>query len=208
MLETGKADQDELEEIESKAFKTAKTARGKAWEHYMSLFQEETKNLTHIVEQIQLKSPQKLKYIKDLETIKVKPLPTRRAFYRFAKRVSFELHGLIDLSDEREKLAQWIRKYEKQNTKSYNTNLYREGTDSAIRVKGISATYPDSPIHVNGSQILNQNFDSLFRKYPNLITFGEDTGLLGDVNQGMKGMQAKYGADRVSDTGIRETTSL
>ena len=35
---------------------------------------------------------------------------------------------------------------------------------------------------------------------------GEDVGRLGDVNQGFAGLQAKYGADRVMDTGIREAT--
>ena len=208
LLETGKADQVELEAIESKAVKAAKTARGKAWEHYMSLFPQETKYLTDIIEHINQKSPQGSKYVKEFETLKAKPFPTRRALYRFAKRISFELHGLSDLSDERNKLTQWTSKFEEQNKKAYNTNLYREGIDSALLVKGISVTYPDNPLQVYGSQILNQNFDALFRKYPNLITFGEDTGVLGDVNQGMKGMQAKYGADRVSDTGIRETTII
>jgi pyruvate/2-oxoglutarate/acetoin dehydrogenase E1 component len=38
--------------------------------------------------------------------------------------------------------------------------------------------------------------------------FGEDTGFLGDVNQGTSGLQAEYGALRVSDVGIRECTIL
>ena len=41
-----------------------------------------------------------------------------------------------------------------------------------------------------------------------MIAFGEDVGFLGDVNQGFKGMQEKYGALRVTDTGIREATIL
>jgi len=57
-------------------------------------------------------------------------------------------------------------------------------------------------------RFLIRHFDALFEKYPNLITFGEDTGKLGDVNQGMKDMQAKYGTHRVFDTGIRETTII
>ena len=35
---------------------------------------------------------------------------------------------------------------------------------------------------------------------------GEDIGRLGDVNQGFAGLQSKYGALRIMDTGIRETT--
>jgi pyruvate/2-oxoglutarate/acetoin dehydrogenase E1 component len=43
---------------------------------------------------------------------------------------------------------------------------------------------------------------------PRVLAFGEDVGKLGDVNQGMRGLQAKYGELRVSDTGIREATII
>jgi pyruvate/2-oxoglutarate/acetoin dehydrogenase E1 component/TPP-dependent pyruvate/acetoin dehydrogenase alpha subunit len=208
LLETGKADLDTLSEIENRAAKTAQAARDKAWKHYTNSFSVETKALTQIADQIKLKSAQKINHTDELEALKDKTFPTRRSFYSFAKRIHFELHGKIDLTDEREKLNEWIKEFEEQNRKFYNTNLYREGKDSALLVKGISVVYPENPPQVNGSQILNQNFDALFEKHPNLVTFGEDTGMLGDVNQGMKGMQAKYGADRVFDTGIRETTII
>ena len=45
---------------------------------------------------------------------------------------------------------------------------------------------------------------TLFEKEPLLLTFGEDTGKIGDVNQGLRGMQVKYGEERIFDTGIRE----
>jgi pyruvate/2-oxoglutarate/acetoin dehydrogenase E1 component len=41
-----------------------------------------------------------------------------------------------------------------------------------------------------------------------VIAFGEDVGRLGDVNQGFRGLQEKYGELRVSDTGIREQTII
>ena len=208
LLETGKADHDTLSEIENRAAKTAQAARNKAWKHYVSSFSDETKSLTQITGQIKLKSLQKINHTEELEALKGKIFPTRRSFYSFAKRIHFELHGVNGLNDEREKLGEWIKQFEEQNRKFYNTNLYREGEDSALQVKGISVSYPENPTQVNGSQILNQNFDALFEKHPNLVTFGEDTGMLGDVNQGMKGMQTKYGADRVFDTGIRETTII
>ncbi|HAX96427.1 MAG TPA: transketolase, partial [Prolixibacteraceae bacterium] len=91
---------------------------------------------------------------------------------------------------------------------AYSRQLYREGADSALKVEGVPAEYQSEAMEVPGSEILNHNFDVLFSRYPNLVTFGEDTGKLGDVNQGMKGMQLKYGDDRVSDTGIRETTII
>ncbi len=208
LLETGKADQDTLYEIENRAAKNALNARNKAWKHYVNSFSMETKSLTQIVDQINLKSLGKLNYVDELETLTAKIFQTRRAFYSFSKRILFEIHGDDELADERNKLIEWSGKFGEQNRQFYNTNLHREGKDSALQVKSSPVVYPDDPLLVNGSQILNQNFDALFEKYPNLITFGEDTGKLGDVNQGMKGMQAKYGVSRVFDTGIRETTII
>jgi 2-oxoisovalerate dehydrogenase E1 component len=56
--------------------------------------------------------------------------------------------------------------------------------------------------------VLNACFDAAFERDPRLIAFGEDVGRLGDVNQGFRGLQEKYGPLRVSDTGIREATIL
>src|SRR5665647_128461 len=208
LLETGKSDQDTLIEIENRAVKTAQIARNKAWKHYTNSFSVEIKSLTRIVEQMNVKSSGKFNYTDELESLKLKIFLTRRSFYSFAKRILFEMHGANGLTDERNELMEWSAKFGEQNNKFYNTNLYREGKDSALLVEGLPIRYPANLIEVNGSQILNQNFDALFEKYPNLITFGEDTGKLGDVNQGMKGMQNKYGSDRVFDTGIRETTII
>ena len=36
---------------------------------------------------------------------------------------------------------------------------------------------------VDGRIIIRDNFDALFKKYDNLIMFGEDVGKIGDVNQ-------------------------
>ena len=208
LLETGKADGETLKEIESRAAQTALNARNKAWKNYVNSFSATTKSLALIVEQINLNSSGQFNYTDEFETLTAKIFPTRRALYSFAKRILFEIHELPLLTDERKILTEWTEEFGEQNRKSYNKNLYREGKDSALLVKNILPRYPESPIQVNGSQILNQNFDALFEKYPNLITFGEDTGKLGDVNQGMKGMQVKYGEARVFDTGIRETTII
>ena len=56
LLETGKADQDTLFEIEGRAAKTAQNARNKAWKNYTNSFPAELKSLTSIVHQINLES--------------------------------------------------------------------------------------------------------------------------------------------------------
>jgi pyruvate/2-oxoglutarate/acetoin dehydrogenase E1 component len=68
--------------------------------------------------------------------------------------------------------------------------------------------YSEGGEDVPGRQILRENWDRLFSKYPLLVTFGEDTGKIGGVNQSLEGLQKKYGGLRITDTGIRETTIL
>jgi pyruvate/2-oxoglutarate/acetoin dehydrogenase E1 component len=41
-----------------------------------------------------------------------------------------------------------------------------------------------------------------------VVAFGEDLGFIGDVNQGFAGLQAKHGANRIFDTGIRELSIM
>jgi pyruvate/2-oxoglutarate/acetoin dehydrogenase E1 component len=54
--------------------------------------------------------------------------------------------------------------------------------------------------------IIRDNFEALLKKYDTLLMFGEDVGKIGDVNQGLEGLQAKFGAIRIADTGIREAS--
>ncbi|MGC4044157.1 MAG: hypothetical protein QM758_10190 [Armatimonas sp.] len=61
---------------------------------------------------------------------------------------------------------------------------------------------------VDGREILRDNFDAILAKYPEVIIFGEDSGKIGGVNQGLEGLQLKYGEHRVFDTGIREATII
>ena len=55
---------------------------------------------------------------------------------------------------------------------------------------------------------MRDNFDAIFKNKPETLIFGEDAGEIGDVNQGLEGLQEKYGELRVSDAGIREATIL
>lgn len=92
-----------------------------------------------------------------------------------------------------------------ENRSRYSCHLYSDGADSAMEVPVRPAQFT-SEEWVDGRQVLQKNFEALFEAYPELVTFGEDTGKIGGVNQVMEGMQEKFGALRVSDTGIRECT--
>jgi pyruvate/2-oxoglutarate/acetoin dehydrogenase E1 component/TPP-dependent pyruvate/acetoin dehydrogenase alpha subunit len=90
----------------------------------------------------------------------------------------------------------------------YSNHLYNEGPKSALNVPVVPAVMDENPKQLNGYEVLNQYFDFLFANNPKVIAFGEDLGNIGDVNQGFAGLQAKYGVNRIFDTGIREQTIM
>ena len=208
LIETEIADPEMLDEIEKSARKKAKEAREKAWHHFIGTYKAERDELKKIIAKIEEKVHLQSYRLQDFIKIMQKPLPTRRSHLSFAKGLSLKIHLVKKAENERAELKDWIKRFEEKSTLAYNTQLYRTGADSSLKVQSISAQYDENSAEVNGSEIISRNFDVLFSKYPNLVTFGQDTGKLGDVNQGMKGMQEKYGIERVSDAGIREATII
>jgi pyruvate/2-oxoglutarate/acetoin dehydrogenase E1 component len=109
-----------------------------------------------------------------------------------------------------EKLAviAWRNEQENLIQERYGSHLYSESPQSALKVETVKPVYTDASPLVYGFEVLNACFDAALRREPRLFAFGEDVGKLGDVNQGFRGLQEKYGQLRVSDTGIRETTII
>ncbi|NOR73922.1 MAG: hypothetical protein GQ525_02060 [Draconibacterium sp.] len=206
LIESGTADIDMVVKVEKNAKKRAKDARIKAWDNYSNGYLKERAELKDILHRLDNKT--NLQSNRRFERVTQKVFPTRRSHLSFAKRLNLEIHLNKDVQNERVDLKNWIKRFEAKTAGLYNSKLHREGADSALKVKAVSVKYNDITEEVNGSEIINKNFDILFEKYPSLVTFGEDTGKLGGVNQGMKGMQDKYGIERISDVGIREATII
>lgn len=90
----------------------------------------------------------------------------------------------------------------------YTSNLYSESKFSPLEVEVKAARYSSESPLKDGYEVLNACFDYNFSRFPELFAFGEDVGNIGDVNQGLRGMQQKHGVERVFDTGIREWTIM
>ncbi|MBN2807691.1 MAG: transketolase [Prolixibacteraceae bacterium] len=208
IIQSKTASIETIESIEKNAENRAREARNKAWKNYTRAFDQERNELTALVDQLEPASDGQISRLEELKQINQKIFPTRRAYLSFAKRILYDLHHKGLQPGVQQAFREWINQFDSRSARFYNKQLYRELGDSALAVDAIAPVYDEAAHEVNGSEILNDNFDKLFEKYPNLITFGEDTGKLGDVNQGMKGMQHKYGEHRVFDTGIRETTII
>ncbi len=208
LLERGNADIETLTLIENRAAVRVREARQNAWKHFSGAFEKEVQALHSIIEKIEIDTLGTIRKTGDLEEISRRIFPTRRKYLSFAKRVFYELALSNQLLERQQALKQWIADYEKRSGEFYSRQLYRDGKASVHQVRHVPVRYGVENTEVNGSEILSRNFDILFSKYPTLVTFGQDTGRLGDVNQGMKGMQERYGEHRVSDAGIREATII
>ncbi len=205
------ATETELDNIDEKATEKAKQAKKTAWENYTKPLKFERDELVNIIDnrtcQCKRQDIDKVGIL--TQELKRIIYPVRKDNFSYAKKIL--RHVCLDCSIRKklqEDLSEWLkRNYEDANPR-YHSHLYREGAKSVLKVKEIKPVFNSETKKVNGREILRDNFDVLFEKYPLLITFGEDTGKLGDVNQGLEGIQKKYGEIRISDTGIRETTIL
>ena len=105
-------------------------------------------------------------------------------------------------------IKQCLANYLKEEEGYYGRHLYNQTAKSTLNVSVVDPVYDPNSKIVNGFEVLNQYFDQLFESNPFVYAFGEDLGNIGDVNQGFAGLQAKYGADRIFDTGIREQSIM
>ncbi len=196
----------ELDRIEEEASQAAEQARKEAWEAYLRPILAERKELLTWIEQaaVHAKDIAELRELKN--NLAANPAPLRREISSAALKALLLMRGKD--SPERQALIQWKKDFEQRNEDRYSSHLYSQEADSALRVEEIKPFYTPEAPEVYGFEVLNACFDAALQREPRLIAFGEDVGRLGDVNQGMRGMQEKYGPLRVSDTGIREATIL
>lgn len=203
ILENELCSEEELFEIELQAKEYVRACRNAAWENYLAPLKQQVQRVAELTQDLLARYPAAPPAIEEaLNRLKAEREPLRRD-------VMHALHRITRAAGDHD-AAYWIREYYKElkalNHGLYNTLLYNEGAKSALKVEGVDAVYgPDSAL-MNGYEILNRYFDRLFSANPRVIAFGEDVGLIGDVNQGFAGLQAKHGDLRISDTGIRELT--
>ncbi len=207
ILAEGYGDSDTLDRLEEQALLEAKNARDKAWINFKSGFEAERTGLKDITEAIsKLYAPLSNKKWELNELLKAS-YPNRKDLLRFAHALSRLISNVSILNEQKLQLNEWIL-----SSEAIGARLFREehypGKEEEPAGKAIKAIYKSQPELITGTELLNRNFDQLFQDHPLLLTFGEDTGVLGGVNQETKGLQEKYGVHRVFDTGIRETTII
>ena len=206
MIANGMATDEELKEIETTIKKEVRDGKKAAWTAFIQPLKQEQQELLDILEQVANSSNNKVFIIKlknDLADIKE---PIRKDILSTARKAL--RYVVSESSSEKNQLTQWINAYIETVQPKYSSHLYSESPKSALNVKEVKPTYNDKSEEVDARLVIRDNFDAIFSKYPETLVFGEDAGHIGDVNQGLEGMQEKYGELRVSDVGIREATIL
>ena len=194
---------EELENIEKEAKKKAKDGQKKAWENYRNSIEVLKNEVLPLVENLKSQNS-------EVEA----ELQKFGSLISYAKKDVFSLMRKVLLltrthqSTERQWLASKYQQLLAQEKDNYSSHLYSESEWKSTNVKEVKPIYSENSEMVDGRVVVRNNFDKIFEKYPETLVFGEDAGNIGDVNQGLEGLQEKYGKVRVADTGIREATIL
>jgi pyruvate/2-oxoglutarate/acetoin dehydrogenase E1 component/TPP-dependent pyruvate/acetoin dehydrogenase alpha subunit len=206
MISSNIATEEELAAIESEIKKQVRDGKNAAWKAFIEPQKKEQQEAVVLIGNLAATSSNKtfIEKIKtDLESLKE---PLRKDILSSARKAL--RYVIKENSTEKEQLKDWIANYFELIQPKYSAHLYSEAEENGTTVKEILPTYHADAEEVDGRIVLRDNFDAIFNKHPDTLIFGEDTGEIGDVNQGLEGLQNKYGELRVADTGIREATIL
>ena len=202
ILDNGIATESELDLIESGSKVFVKKAKEEAWDSYSNPIKNSRLDIIPLLNDLKndfnnfgLDS-----IVEELERIKE---PHNKDILSTGRKVLRLLAG--QNSSKIEALKKWVVDFSFLNQSKYSSKLYNESFSKASNIKEIKPIYDDSK-KVDGRIILRNNFDKLLGQHENLLIFGEDSGKIGDVNQGLEGLQEKYGIERVGDRGIREAS--
>ena len=199
ILDSKIATEAELNEIEKSTQQQAKQAKDDAWEASLKPIRKEAQQLVDSLSacgnQDLIKEANRL--LKDKSINRKKIASLARKSLRIMQKYT---------SSQTEELQSWTKHYFEQIQPKFSSNLYNETQTSSLQVDPVKVTYDNDATQVDGRIILRDNFKALFEKNNKLLVFGEDTGKIGDVNQGLEGLQPIFGVERVADRGIREAT--
>ena len=205
MIAINIASPEELDEIDSNAKTAVLEGKKEAWKEFIDPIINEQKQLLLLLERVAETSQNKTKILQLTAVLKNTKDPLKKEILGTARKV---LRLLIHENGKTE-VSQWIQNYTAITQKKFSSHLHSESNSNVFSVHPIAPKYNENSIaDTDGRMIIRDNFDALFTKYPEALVFGEDAGNIGDVNQGLEGMQEKYGELRVTDAGIREATII
>lgn len=206
ILENAITTAEELDKIEEDAKKLVRESKTAAWSAFCAPIKVELQEVIGLINAVAATSSQQAFVQKVFSDLSSAIEPIRRDIHGAVKKVLRITRN--EASAERQKLVDWLNLAKIENHDRYSSYLHSQSNTTAAHVAIVPVHYEADLKQCDGRELLRDNFDKILTKYPEVMIFGEDSGKIGGVNQGLEGLQAKYGEHRVFDTGIREATIM
>jgi len=206
ILELGISTEGELSQLEREIRQRVRIAKKEAWSEFLAEHKAMKRTLIGLLDSAASKSTNSriiTKLKNDLIAIEE---PSKKDLGSISRNALRYLLG--EESNEKNALINWVNQFLEDMQPRFSSHLYSEKPNRATNIQEVKPIFDSLSEQVDGRVILRDNFDKLFERYPEALVFGEDSGAIGDVNQGLEGLQKKYGEIRVADTGIREATII
>jgi pyruvate/2-oxoglutarate/acetoin dehydrogenase E1 component/TPP-dependent pyruvate/acetoin dehydrogenase alpha subunit len=199
---------EELDTLRAEIKKEVSKQKNTAWKAYQSPILSELSLATQLLDELINESSNGvfIKSIKEKLEFDAKLNPHRRNIFSALRSALRLVRG--ENTNAKQKIKTQLSLWNDENQDRYSSHLYSQSKQSIDKVESIEPSYNSDAEEVDARVIIRDNFDAILSKHPEVLVFGEDSGQIGGVNQGLEGLQQKYGELRVSDTGIREATIL
>jgi pyruvate/2-oxoglutarate/acetoin dehydrogenase E1 component len=206
MISSEIATEESLSEIDKDLKKQVRDGKKAAWEAFLAPQKQEQQEAITLLGNLAESSPNKTFIEKIKNDLAANTEPNRGTVIGAARKAL--RYVVAESTSEKRQLQDWVNNYFEIIQPKFSSHLYSEAVNKATNISEVKPIYNNDAKDVDGRIVLRDNFDHIFSKYPEALVFGEDSGAIGDVNQGLEGLQEKYGELRISDTGIREATIL
>jgi pyruvate/2-oxoglutarate/acetoin dehydrogenase E1 component/TPP-dependent pyruvate/acetoin dehydrogenase alpha subunit len=206
IIENQFSSSEELDRLEEEEKQLVEESRKQAWQTYISPIEAERAQVAELIVSIAGES----QFSERLDEIRAQLISNPTPFRRDSMSAALKVLTIVRNEDipSKKLLLEWKISHFEENEERYSSHLYSQSSESALNVPVIAPVISPDSTTVYGYEVLNTLFDEALKRNPRIIAFGEDVGRLGDVNQGFRGLQDKFGELRVSDTGIREITII
>ena len=194
----------DLDKIESDSKKSVSESKIEAKRNSVNQTINDISELNTIIkENINPNNPDISAILDKLNKIKE---PYKRDLFASANKIIRLL--MLEKNSESNLLKEWLGKLHVKTQYDYSSHLYSESKYNPSNIPVVNPIYDENSEMVDGRIILRENFRKILENLDNVVIFGQDSGRIGGVNQGLEGLQDIFGESRVFDTGIREATII
>src|SRR3954468_9398429 len=191
IIENKIATAEELKAIQEEARKNVRLAKTAAWNAYLTPIKNELKDAARLLENIAAQSANNAFILKIKNDLIAITEPVRKDIYTAVKSALRLIRA--ENSDAKNQLIAWLNETKLANHDRFSSYLFSESDHNALKIKHVPAEFNGELKVMDGREVLRENFDLILSKYPEVVIFGEDSGKIGGVNQGLEGLQTKYG---------------